>query len=211
MNRHRDWCTVICLIGGGQEINTGEAGLVEWLQALADHYPDWDVHLPRQILGPEYLLDGADEKALMSITPTRSSNLHLSVSMRSFRAEKLSEFVGALIAFDAVQARETAKALVNYPIFVTRDLVTARQWLRESRRATERAGLLASSNALRLKPDGIFVRAKIEPIKWFLEPSQDIRSSDALEDVGTEFDVQGLELDWTCVCWDANLRVGFDG
>lgn len=208
MNRHFDWCVIICLIGGGQEINTGEAGLVEWLNALADHYPSWNVHIPDQILGREYLLDGLGERALKEIKPTRSLDLHLDVSMRSFRAEKLSEFIGALIEFDAFQARKIFETLTSYPMFITRDLTVARHWLRHVRRGTERAGLLASSNAMRLKPEGIFVRAKIEPTKWFLETATDIRSSDALEDAGTEFDVQGLELDWACVCWDANLRVG---
>jgi hypothetical protein len=131
--------------------------------------------------------------------------------MRSFSSREASEFVGALIEFDAVRAREIVLSLTRYPVFLTRDLAAARRWLRQARRATERAGLLASSNALRLKPEGIFVRAKIEPTRWFLEPTEDIRSSNSLEDVGTEFDVQGLELDWTCVCWDANLRAGPTG
>ena len=211
MDRHHDWCAVICLIGGGQEINTGEAGLVEWLNALAEHYPNWNVHLPEQILGREYLIHGAGQHAIARIDPVRSASLHLDVSMRSFRAEKLSEFVAALIDFDPIRARDLAGMLPDYPIFLTRDLPSARQWLRQKRRGPERAGLLASSNAIRLKPEGIFVRAKIEPTKWFLKRSDDIRSSDALEDAGTEFDVQGLELDWTCVCWDANLRAGTAG
>lgn len=97
-------------------------------------------------------------------------------------------------------------ALKNYPLLLTRDLQKAREWLRARRRGNERAGLLASSNAARLKPHGIFTKAKIEPEKWFLAPAGDVRSSDALEDAATEFDVQGLELDWTCVCWDANFR-----
>ena len=96
--------------------------------------------------------------------------------------------------------------LDNFPLLVTRDLDQARMWLRAKRRGSERSGLLASSNAVRLKPHGIFIKAKIEPAKWFLAPTEDVRSSDALEDAATEFDVQGLELDWTCLCWDANFR-----
>ncbi|WNG37446.1 DUF2075 domain-containing protein [Archangium violaceum] len=210
MDRHQDWCTVVCLIGGGQEINTGEAGLAEWLEALASSFPTWDVHLPEQILGPEYMLTGAAEKALARLQLHKSEHLHLSVSVRSFRAEHVSSFVGALIEGDAARARELAEALINYPVLVTRDVAAARTWLRSQRRANERAGLLASSNALRLKPEGVYVKAKIDPPLWFLAPSTDVRASDALEDVGTEFDVQGLELDWACVCWDLNLRRGSD-
>ena len=98
------------------------------------------------------------------------------------------------------------KVIRRYPLLITRDLDWAREWLRSRRRGTERAGLLASSNANRLKPHGVFVKAKIEPEKWFLAEPEDVRSSDALEDAATEFDVQGLELDWACLCWDANLR-----
>lgn len=210
MDRHDDWCTVVALIGGGQEINTGEAGLVEWLEAIAANYPEWEVHLPEQILGREYLGDGAGEHAMLSIEPIKTGALHLTTSVRSFRAEKLSEFVGAIIDGDAPRARELIDKLSNYPIVLTRDLTTAREWLRQSRRGPERAGLLASSNAMRLKPEGIYVKAKIDPAKWFLAPPDDVRSSDALEDVATEFDVQGLELDWACVCWDANLRRSAD-
>lgn len=101
--------------------------------------------------------------------------------------------------------------LRKYPVLITRDLDRAREWLRSRRKGTERAGLLASSNANRLKPHGVFVKAKIEPEKWFLAEPDDVRSSDALEDAATEFDVQGLELVWSCLCWDANLRRSAEG
>lgn len=100
MDRHPDWCAVVCLIGGGQEINTGEAGLVEWLSALAEHYPDWKVHVPEQLLGQEYLLAGAGELAMARLQLSRTPALHLAVSIRSFRAEKLSTFIGAVIDGD---------------------------------------------------------------------------------------------------------------
>ena len=195
MDRHQDWCAVICLIGGGQEINTGEAGIEEWLSALARSFPHWQVHLPLTI---EHGGEIADKIAAPA--------LHLATSIRSFRAERLSDFVGHVISSDVLAAKREREALHNYPLFITRDLSQARAWLRARRRGQERAGLLSSSNAARLKPHGIFVKAKIEPAKWFLAPSADVRSSDALEDAGTEFDVQGLELDWACLCWDANLR-----
>lgn len=206
MDRHKGWATVICLVGGGQEINTGEAGIGEWIRALNEKFPLWQVHLSPQVEESGYL----DEEKLEALANAGNvhwaSDLHLAVSLRSFRAESVSQFVGALLENQAELAKRLSSKLVDFPIFVTRDLNHAREWLRHRRRGPERAGLLASSNALRLKPEGIFVKASIEPCKWFLAPSDDIRSSNALEDVASEFDVQGLELDWACVAWDANLR-----
>lgn len=197
MDRHPDWCAIVCLVGGGQEINTGEAGIEEWLRALEKSYSHWQAHLPVTLLHGCKLGD-----------EVRAPDLHLATSIRSFRAERLSDFVGHVIDGNAAEAQRVKEELPSYPLFITRDLGAARRWLRSQRRGTERAGLLASSNAARLKPYGVFVKAKIEPAKWFLAPSDDVRSSDALEDAATEFDVQGLELDWACLCWDANLRRG---
>ncbi|NOW45705.1 hypothetical protein FHW96_001860 [Novosphingobium sp. SG751A] len=195
MDRHEDWCAIICLVGGGQEINTGEAGIEEWLRALERSFPHWQAHISASLAHSCRLADEITAPAL-----------HLATSLRSFRAERLSDFVGHVIAGDAAAAREVKEALASFPLYITRDLGQARHWLRSKRRGAEHMGLLASSNGARLKPHGVFVKAKIEPPKWFLAPSDDVRSSDALEDAGTEFDVQGLELDWTCVCWDANYR-----
>jgi hypothetical protein len=195
MDRHEDWCVIICLVGEGQEINTGEAGIEEWLRALEHSFSHWQVHIPESLSHHCELKD-------LKTTP----DLHLATSIRSFRAEKLSDFVGHLIDGDADAAAQVCDDLHSYPLLITRNLGHARKWLRERRRGSEHAGLLASSNATRLKPHGVFVKAKIEPEKWFLAPSDDVRSSDALEDAATEFDVQGLELDWACLCWDANLR-----
>src|SRR5690606_38562756 len=114
-------------------------------------------------------------------------DLHLATSLRSFRAERLSDFVGHVIAGDAAAARSVRDDLSAFPLLITRDLTKARQWLRTRIRGAERAGLLASSNAARLKPHGVFVKAKIEPAKWFLTNAGDVRSSNALEDAGTEF------------------------
>jgi hypothetical protein len=208
MDRHKDWCAIICLIGSGQEINTGEAGIQEWLTSLETKYPHWDVHLPVNLGQPNEFTHSYSAPAL-----------HLATSLRSFRAERLSDFIGNVIAGDTEKARVTKDELSNFPLLIisnfplliTRDLTAARAWLRSRRRGNERAGLLASSNAMRLKPHGIFVKAKIDPAKWFLAAADDIRSSDALEDAGTEFDVQGLELDWSCVCWDANMRRTAEG
>lgn len=195
MDRHQDWCTIICLVGNGQEINTGEAGIEEWLYALEQSFPHWQVHTPNSLVHSCLITEGVTAPAL-----------HLATSLRSFRAERLSEFVGHVIDGDAAAAREVKNTLTSFPLYITRNLEHARQWLRSKRRGAERTGLLASSNAARLKPHGVFVKAKIEPAKWFLAPNDDVRSSDALEDAATEFDIQGLELDWTCLCWDANYR-----
>lgn len=195
MDRHEDWCAIICLVGGGQEINTGEAGIAEWLRAIERSFPHWHVRLPTSLI---------HEQALPNLTIAH--DLHLATSIRSFRAEKLSDFVGHVIEGDVAAAKAVREQLTDYPLHITRDLQAARIWLRKQRRGRERAGLLASSNAARLKPHGVFVKAKIEPERWFLAEPDDVRSSDALEDAGTEFDVQGLELDWACLCWDANLR-----
>ena len=206
MDRHADWCCVVCIIGGGQEINTGEAGLPEWFAALRENFADWRVLYSDTIEGHEYqrghelaeLLDGLDAEP--------RSELHLAVSLRSFRAEKVSAWVRAVIDGDAHTARQLVSELTRYPIVITRDLNRARAWLKRQARGSERYGLVASSNALRLKPVGIHVKSKISAVNWFLNPSGDVRASYALEDVATEFDVQGLELDWVGVCWDANYR-----
>lgn len=206
MDRHPDWCCVVCIVGGGQEINTGEAGLPEWFAALRDHYPHWRVLYSDKIEGHEYQRGHELAELLDGLNAEAHADLHLAVSVRSFRAEKVSAWVKAVIDGDASAARQHMAALARYPIVVTRDLNRARAWLKEQARGTERYGLVASSNALRLKPIGIHVKAKINAVNWLLNPIGDVRASYALEDVATEFDVQGLELDWAGVCWDANFR-----
>lgn len=204
MDRHQDWCVIVCLVGGGQEINTGEAGLSEWLQALDTKYENWDVYVS------DRLEEAADELTLkIRDRPNAAlrSALHLGVSMRSFRAEALSNFVGHVVEGRADQAREAFVSIADrYPIWLTRDLNEARQWLRETARGSERYGLVASSGAYRLRPEGLHVKADIDAPTWFLNDRDDVRSSFYLEEVATEFDVQGLELDWSGVCWDADFR-----
>jgi hypothetical protein len=190
------------LVGGGQEINTGEAGIEGWFAALRDHFPHWHVHVSDRLsIGAEFGFDRAS-----GIIDPSSSALHLSVSIRSFRAELVSEFVAAVIDGHAASAREIAAHLGHYPLFLTRELGAGRQWLRAQARGSERIGMVASSNGLRLKPVGIYVKSAIDPPVWFLADKHDVRSSFALEDVATEFDIQGLELDWVGLCWDANFR-----
>jgi hypothetical protein len=151
-------------------------------------------------------IDGAMRWHLAHRGAVADAGLHLAVSVRSFRAEGLSAFVAALLAEDAGAASTLLKDLDQFPVCYTRNLAAARQWLRTQRRAGERAGLLASSNALRLKPEGLHVKAPVDVCHWFLNGNDDVRSSNALEDAATEFDVQGLELDWAGVAWDLNYR-----
>lgn len=207
MDRHEDWATIICLIGGGQEINIGEAGLPEWFSAIKEKYPHWYVYVSNKLTAYEYNR-GMD--LFNQINPDQLSilnDLHLAVSVRSFRSEKVSEFVKAILDCKIDDAKELYKQIGNdYPIVLTRDISKAKQWIKNKARGTERYGLIASSRAYRLRPFGINIKAKIDPKNWFLNGKSDIRSSYFFEEVATEFDIQGLELDWTCVAWDADLR-----
>jgi hypothetical protein len=207
MNRHKDWCVVVCLVGGGQEINTGEAGLAEWITVLRDQHPDWDVNVSSRIDDRDYIWDAELAKELAKTSISWDEALHLGVSIRSFRAEALSEFVGHVVDNRPQQARMTYQAIAEkYPILLTRDLAEARSWLRANARGSERYGLTASSGANRLRPDGVWIKSKIDAPVWFLNEKADVRSSYYLEEAASEFDIQGLELDWTCVCWDADFR-----
>ena len=207
MDRHNDWCCVVCLIGGGQEINTGEAGIIEWLKALDGTLSSWDVYISDVLSDEHYTIDDVARLKLQSSSYQTSKHLHLATSMRSFRAEQLSAFVSEIINGNDKAALKIYSTLAdNYPIFLTRKLEATRDWLRQSGRGTERIGLVASAGALRLRPEGIFIKSEIDATNWFLNDKGDVRSSFFLEDVATQFDIQGLELDYVGVCWDADLR-----
>ena len=212
IDRHPDWGVVVCLVGGGQEINTGEAGIGEWISALNRRFPAWHVHISDRLLDAEF---GAGEalKGLESRTHVYfDSRLHLSVSMRSFRAENVSQLVKQVLDLDHVSAKITLQQIAErYPIVLTRDLNKAKAWLRGKARGSERHGIVVSSAADRLKPLAIDVRLKPDPVHWFLAGKDDVRSSYYLEDVATEFEIQGLELDWACVTWDADFRYSDNG
>jgi len=212
LDRHTDWAVIVCLVGGGQEINTGEAGISEWIEALNRSYPDWRIYISSRLTDSEY---GAG-KVLQDLSShshvTINENLHLAVSMRSYRAENVSQLVKQILDLDTDGARKTLSELKDkYPIVITRDLAKAKEWLRSQARGTERYGIVVSSQAERLKPHAIDVRTPINPVDWFLNDKHDVRSSYYLEDVGTEFSVQGLELDWVCVTWDADFRHSDNG
>lgn len=207
MDRHKKWCTVVCLIGGGQEINTGEAGILEWINALERRFTRWNVFVSPRIVLPEYGSADEIEPFLSSPRVNLDENLHLGVSMRSFRAEALSNCIGHIVENEPELAKIAYGQIeTSYPIVLTRDLHAARAWLRRKARGTERIGLVASSGAQRLRPEGVHIKADVDPASWFLNNRQDVRSSYYLEETATEFDVQGLELDWVGVCWDGDFH-----
>jgi len=207
MNRHPDWAVIICLVGGGQEINTGEAGISAWLNAVIEHFTHWKMFISSRLHDSEYAANNTLERAQHCAQTHQEDSLHLAVSMRSFRAENVSAFVKALLDCEANAARKAFKELRDrFPIVLARDLKKAKEWVRSRARGSERYGLLASSKAMRLKPHAIDIRVDVDPVHYFLNDRDDVRSSYYLEDAATEFQVQGLELDWTCVTWDADYR-----
>lgn len=207
LNRHNDWAVIVCLVGGGQEINRGEAGISEWIDSLNRSFPDWNIYISDRLHDSEYAAGEALKLIEHKDHVTTDNRLHLSVSMRSYRAESVSAFVKAVLDMEVETASELYQTIrKRYPLFVTRDLVEAKKWLRKKARGSERYGLLASSNAYRLKPHAIDIKSPMNPVNWFLEGKEDVRSSYFLEDVATEFQIQGLELDWTCLTWDADFR-----
>jgi hypothetical protein len=207
MNRHDDWAVIICLVGGGQEIHNGEAGIKAWLEAVSSKFPQWHVCISSRLTDSEYAAGGALEHLWRRKDVQFDDRLHLAVSMRSFRAENVSAFVKFLLDCEIEGAKKAFEAFAaSYPIALTRDLRLAKEWVRGHARGTERFGMVASSKAQRLKPHAIDIRVEVNPVHWFLNGKEDTRSSFYLEDAATEFQVQGLELDWACVTWDGDLR-----
>ncbi|MDQ2922098.1 MAG: DUF2075 domain-containing protein [Acidobacteriota bacterium] len=207
LDRHPDWAVIVCLVGGGQEIYAGEAGISEWIRSLERSFPDWHIYISPRLIDSEYSAGTILEDISSRPNVVHKEELHLSVSMRSFRAENVSLLIKQLLDRDLDDARDTLSNVhEKYPIVITRDLSKAKQWLRVQARGSERYGIVVSSQAERLRPHAIFVKSPTNPIHWFLGGKEDIRSSYYLEDVATEFQVQGLELDWACVTWDADFR-----
>jgi len=212
LNRHTDWAVIICLVGGGQEINTGEAGINEWIESLNNSYPEWNIYISSRLKDSEYGAGKILEEIKPKLNVTIKDDLHLATSMRSFRNENVSLLVKQLLDLKPDEARESLLSVQkDYPIVITRDLSTAKRWLKNQARGSERYGLVVSSQAYRLKPYAVDIRFNIDPIHWFLDGKDDIRSSYYLEDVATEFQIQGLELDWTCVIWDGDFRYSTNG
>ncbi len=209
LDQREDWAVIICLVGGGQEINTGEAGITAWIEALNNRFRHWQVFISNKLTEPEYAEGKVNELLQENDKVTFSDSLHLAVSLRSFRAEKLSSFVHSLLSFnkDAEKLYRDVAAK-GYPIVLTRDMDKARKWLRGKARGTQQTGVLVSKVAARFKPLAVNILAQGDEnaVHWFLEDKTDIRSSNYLEDAATEIQVQGLELDFACVLWDADMR-----
>lgn len=208
LDQREDWATIVCLVGGGQEINTGEAGISEWIRALNETFTHWKVYISPKLTDAEYAEGKVNEILKANKNVTFAEDLHLEVSLRSYRAEKLSSFVHALLDIDSEAASLYAEIKDKYPIYLTRDMETARRWLHEKVRGTEKTGVLISKESARFKPLGIHVLPSSDEnaVHWFLDDKQDTRSSNYLEDAATEIQVQGLELDYACILWDADLR-----
>lgn len=207
MDRHTDWAVIICLVGGGQEIYTGEAGIEEWFRALQSGYPNWDIYLSDKMTDSEYIGTSNISNILKGSKYSFESSLHLGVSLRSFRSEKLADFTKALLD----NQPENAAAIYHelscaYPIVMTRNLEKAKEWVRAHSRGNERYGLLASSGGKRLRSVGIWVLPEINHVGWFLNGKDHVDSSYYLEVAASEFKVQGLEVDYALLAWDADLR-----
>lgn len=208
LDQREDWAVIICLVGGGQEINDGEAGIGEWIKAVNTKFKHWHVYLSRQLTDPEYAEGRLYEMLQETPNITYTDSLHLAVSLRSFRAETYSSFVNSLLSFssDAPKLYEDVKNK-KYPVVLTRDIEKARRWLRTMTRGSQQTGVLVSKTASRYQPLALHVIGnEDDAVHWFLEDKTDVRSSNYLEDAVTEIQVQGLELDFACVVWDADVR-----
>ena len=208
LDQREDWATIVCLVGGGQEINTGEAGISEWIKALNEKFAHWKVYISPKLTDAEYAEGKVNELLKDNRNVTYSEDLHLGVSLRSYRAEKLSAFVHSLLTFDENAAEIYAEIKDKYPIVLTRDMAKAKQWLHSKVRGTERTGVLVTKESARYKPLAVHILPSGDEnaVHWFLEDKADTRSSNYLEDAATEIQVQGLELDYTCLLWDADMR-----
>ena len=212
MDRHQDWAVIICLVGLGQDIYDGEVGINEWFYCGVNEFKDWEMFYSPDVFN-QVEDKNIDKEMITSCSRCHPvEELHLKTSIRSFRANRQCQFVDSLLDNDPEKTRKIYQEIAEkYPVYMTRDFKTAKQWVKQQVRGSQRCGILASSSAQRLKPEGIYVPTDIDVKNWFLAPSDDLRSSNMLEIVASEFKVQGLEIDWAVVCWDADLRRGLDG
>lgn len=201
MGRHADWAVIVALIGNGQEINTGEAGLAEWGQVIAAD-PRW-----RALAAPRVLGGTEPAQRLAERHPdwlALDEALDLTVPMRSVREAVGARWVEAVLEADAATARAVAAEAAALPFLLTRDLGTLRAGLRGHARGLRRAGLVASAGARRLRAECLGVQVP-KVADWFLNRWPDVRGSEALETFATEYDCQGLELDLVGLAWDGDL------
>ena len=212
MNRHKDWAVMICLVGLGQDIYDGEVGINEWFRCGIEDYNDWELFYSPDIFNQVEDKNIDKEMIINCKRCHEMKELHLKTSIRSFRADKQCQFVDALLDNKCEEAKNIYNQISErYPLLLTRDYDLAKKWVKEQVRGSQRCGVMACSSAQRLKPEGIYVPTDIDVKNWFLAPSDDLRSSNMLEIVASEFKVQGLEIDWGIVCWDADLRRTVDG
>lgn len=212
MDRHQDWAVMICLVGLGQDIYDGEVGINEWFRCGVEDFLEWELYYSPAIFS-QVEDKNIDKDMIIGCSRCHQiPELHLKTSIRSFRADKQCQFVDSLLDNDPKRTAEVYKMISKkYPVYVTRDYEQAKKWARKQVRGSQRCGVLACSSAQRLKPYGIYVQTDIDVKNWFLAPSDDLRSSNMLEVVASEFKVQGLEIDWAIVCWDADLRRSKNG
>lgn len=219
MERLPDWAVVIALVGGGQEIYLGEAGLEEWGRALSDRLDRWHVVASPEVLGGGESVAGHrlfDGPIPPDLRFHEEPLAHLAVGVRSHRAQRWAEWVNEFLALRLDAARGLVPDPHEFPCVVTRDLDQARAWLRTMRSSEpeHRTGLVATSEDQRLRAYGLESSSAFRigyPFdKWFLAPPDDVRSSFALEVAASEFECQGLELDWVGMCWGGDLTPGED-
>jgi len=210
MQRHKDWACVIALVGGGQEINSGEAGLEEWGKAILESEEEWNVYASPEVLeggtstaGQRLFIAGG------STIPVQTRDvLHLRTSNRSLRADKLATWVNRVLDGDADGAAEMNIG-ERFPLFLSRDLARVREKLTQEALGESRFGLVGSSGAGRLRAEGLEPSSSFHADypwhHWYLAPREDVRSSYRCEVFATEFEVQGLELDWIGLCWGGDF------
>lgn len=219
MDKHPRWAVLVALVGGGQEINDGEAGLEEWGRTLSAKFSHWRIAASPAVLPGGSGLSGHrlfHDSIPEGCSVDSANELHLAVSVRSFRAEALSAWVDAVLSGDSAGAALIVQKLDLYPLRITRDLAVARQWLSQRRLGERRSGLLASAGALRLRAEGLELSPGFRGNKglyenWFLNPDGDCRASNQLEVAASQFECQGLELDWGGLCWGEDLLWQADG
>jgi hypothetical protein len=214
MDRHQDWAVLIALVGGGQEIHSGEAGLAEWGKTLREKFPCWKIFVSPMALDHDSSTAGHRlfaDRNIGTLAIQKEPSLHLKVNERSFRAQKLTDWVEAALEGDAEKAAAIIPDLREFPFTLTRSLAIARQWLQKHARGQQRAGLVASSGAIRLRAEGVELSSGFRQgnrdmyVNWFLNHRPDIRSSNQLEVAASEFECQGLELDWVGLCWGGDF------
>ncbi len=206
MERHQDWAAVVALVGGGQEINDGEAGLEEWGKALAHSSKKWVIYASPEVLegGPSTAGHRLFDDSTRNTDVRTNSELHLRTSNRSLRAEKLAIWVNHVLDGNSTEAA-ALHISDRFPLFLSRDLNMTRAKLREQGIEQIRYGLVGSSAAARLRAEGLEPNSTFHADypweQWYLASDTDLRSSFQCEVFATEFEIQGLELDWIGLCW----------